>query len=68
VNRFKPKQDEAPLGAKDDYNRPSFMEGTDSPPSCSLTASPERTTEKKLTSIKQKMAATSVRKNLNFQC
>lgn len=50
AKKFKPKQDRAPLGARDEYKEPGFMQGTESPPSCSLTASPERTTEKKLAS------------------
>lgn len=50
AKKFKPKQDRAPLGVRDDYKDPGFMAGTESPPSCSLTASPERTTEKKLAS------------------
>ena len=45
---FKSKQDEAPLGAHGEYD---FLKGTDSPPSLSLTASPDKTTEKKLTNL-----------------
>jgi hypothetical protein len=79
AKQFKPRQDEAPLGVLDTYGvQPGFMmkATTDSPPSCSLTASPEKTTEKKLVNItsardKTKMAASRAQArpvSLNFAC
>jgi len=44
-----PLQDIAPVGAQNEFNQASFLNGTESPPDLSLTATPEKTTEKKST-------------------